>query len=543
MEKRGNDLSKFKIGVALIIYLVVLMPVSFAQQIQEPKKEPDFYTISGTSIIPSKGFDRRTVLDIAYPVYLQPRIRQKQANTQITISSKTAQCTGEDVSEIYMINENTNNPYIVVKSSPAIADRETPLKVNCTMQLQIKQGKEIIGTELESFTVQIPVYNNPLGTVSENAQGQIDSIENRIKDLKKREERWEKVNDVFATIVGISQTVAQTDAETQYIGAALWAVAAVLYQLKSVPYVGPVCEFLATVFWKVIGCNMINDMMHKTFILRYIWTPGIIGGEIFSADIDVAGKKLLATLIKTVSAIYSCQLCDYGSSLYSGLQKSIYGDMNLGIEGVQGKPTALETFTIQNWDPYKSIHISMSCMCLPGIVYNMRKETQINCIYRNCIKQNAELGLPFDNCQQTYKAQNCLYVDGAAWRVAGGTQIAPLLSQQLTFIFEHLPMILLSQMWSRVCDPDCGIFSESEKSEKTGDTSKTDSCGAFGQSSSGDESAYPAECAEDPLDDWEVPLCGVWAGAIMQKETNYFSDNRFPWGKYNADLIGEDYCD
>lgn len=535
-------MNKCKIAVALIIYLVVLMPISFAQQMQEPEKEIDFYTISGVSISPSKGFDRRVVLDMAYPVYLQPRIRQRQANPKITAAAKILLCTGENISEIYMINENTNVPYIVVKSSPAIADMEKPVKINCTIQLEIKQDKEIVGIELENFTVQIPVYNNPLGTVSDNAKAQIDAIEKRIQDLKKREEQWDKVNNIFANIVGIAQTIAQLDAEMNDLGAALWAIASVLDLLEGVPYIGPVCAFLASLLWKYMGCTIINNTMHLN-ILRYLWTPGIVGGEIFSGDWTVAGGRILATLIKTISALYSCQLCDYGSSLYSGLQSSIYGDMNIGIEGKRGKPTTLETFTVRNWEPYKSIHISMACMCLPGITYNMKKETQVSCIYRNCIKQSAELGLPFDSCQQTFKEQNCLFVDGAAWRIAGGTNLAFGLSQQLTYLFEHMPIIQLSRAWSKVCDPDCGLFSETEKEEGDKKAKKTDACGSYGQSGSSENTAYPEECSANPLDDWEVPLCSVWGGLMMQKETNYFSDNRNPWGKYNADLTGEDYCD
>lgn len=534
MEKRGNDLNKLKIAVALIIYLVVLMPISFAQQIQEPKKEIDFYTISGTSIIPSKGFDRRTVLDIAYPVYLQPRIRQKQANPKITIASKTAQCTGEDVSEIYMINENTNNPYIVVKSSPAIADREKPVKVNCTMQLQVKQGKEIIGTELENFTVQIPVYNNPLGTISESAQGQIDSINNKINDLKKREDRWQKVNDVFAGIVTVAQWLAEIDKFANYLGAAVWALSSVLYYI-------PYTKSLGSWAWKVLGCGLINDNMHK-MILRYIWNPGIVGGEIFSARADVAVGRIFVTLIKTISVVYSCQLCDYGSSLYAGVQKNVYGDLNMNIEGAKGKPTMLEAFTTYRWDPYRSIHVSMSCLCLPGLVYNMQKETQVNCIYRNCIKQSAELGLPFDSCQQIYKEQNCLYVDGAAWRVAGGTYVAPLLSGLLTSLFEKLPLILIAKEWSSLCDPDCGCFNEGEKMGP-----KTKSCGSLLQGSESCQksknTAYPEQCAENPTNDWEIPLCGVWGATMMLLETDYFGDNRYPWEKFGANLEGENYCD
>ena len=130
------------------------------------------------------------------------------------------------------------------------------------------------------------------------------------------------------------------------------------------------------------------------------------------------------------------------------------------------------------------------------------------------------------------------------WKVSGGTAIAPLMSQLLTQIFEQLPTMIASKAWSIVCDPDCGMFRASKSStDEYGQTTskKTDACGI--KVSSSDTSAYPDKCAYDPLDDWAVPLCGVWAGTLMLQETDYFGNNKYPWEKYFAELEGENYCD
>ena len=527
----------FRLAVFVMSFLILLLPVCHADSL---------YAVSSVNIKPSKGFDKRIVYTFPVPVYLQPKIRQIDLDPSVSIVSKTAECSAEDTSQIYMIAEDREWPYIVVKSSPAIADRNKSVKVECTLYLTLRKDNiPLEEPELLNFTASIPVYNNPLGSVGENAQAQIDGMNDRIWDLQQRTNRWTDVNDVFATIVGVAQATAQADAELQYVSAALWAIASVLYQLRSTPYIGKGLEAASGLLWKGIGCGVINNVGHKT-ILRYIWNPGIVGGEVFQADWDVAAGRLLATLIKTVSVLYSCQLCDYSSSVYSGTKKAVYGDMNLDIGDNRGKPTAIETFTVYDWDPYRSIHVAASCMCVPGIVYNMRKEVQVNCIYRNCIEQNAELGLPFDNCMQTYKEQNCLYVDGAAWRVSGGTAIAPLLSQTLTMMFEQLPLMIASKLWSNICDPDCGLLREDEDSEDSGGektTTQTEDCGFGVDTSSSGASAYPDTCAYDPLDDWAVPLCGVWAGTLMLQETDYFGNNKYPWEKYYAELEGENYCD
>lgn len=511
----------------------------------EPAEGIDFYTITSVNKKPGKGFDKRMVYTTSVPVYLQPNIKSKYPNKDIEIIENIAECSAENVSDIYMIPGDPENPFIVVKSSTGIAEMDSPVQVDCTMSLRIRQGDRIYkNPEIETFSASIPVYNNPLGSVSENAQAQIDAINERIWDLQKRTNRWSDVNDWLAMIVTIAQSLAQADDIMTYIVGALWLVSVVLYELRVIKFagIGDACKWLAELLWKDISCNVLNNVIHKDLIMNLVWNPGLVGTEIFSANFWTGLGKSFATLVKTVSIIYSCQMCDYSSALYSGVQKMIYGDMSMDIEDQRGKPTALETFTVYDWSPYKSIHFATSCFCIPGVVYNMRKEVQIHCIFRNCIEQNAELGLPFDNCQQTFKEQNCLYVDGAAWRISGGTAIAPVLSNLLTVVLEQLPLMITSRAWSLICDPDCGIFrAEDDKGNK--DTKDCDAYGLSAKGVGGENSAYPDECNKNPEEDWEVPLCAIWTGTLMMQETDFFGKNMFDWSAYTAELEGEDYCD
>lgn len=506
----------------------------------EPAEGVDFYTVAGISKLPKKGFDKRLVYNIPAPVYLQPRLKQKAFDPDVSVVETSADCNAEGVSSVYLVPGDPENPYIVVKSSPALAGQDSPVKVDCTLSLRVRQGERLFrNLETETFSVEIPVYNNPLGTVGENAQAQMDALDEQIWDLQKRTKRWSDINDWMGTIVAIAQSIATMDYSLSYIGSALWLIAVVFYELKSIPYIGPVLKELSQVIWKGIACGVFFSIAHLD-ILDYFWNPGIVGTEIFSADIDVSAKKLVSTLIKTVSIVYSCQLCDFSSGLYAGIKDVVYGDTTMSVGGSPGEPTEIERFTVYDWDPYKSIHVSAGCLCVPGLVYNMRKEVQVNCIYRNCIEQNAKLGLPFDSCQQTYKEQNCLYVDGAAWRVAGGSGIAFTLNSLLTVVLEQLPLMIISRAWTSVCDPDCGYLGKEHKAEEFGGD-----CGKYGMAPVGGsgETAYPDECSENPENDWEVPLCGVWTSTLLLQETDFFGSNKFPWQRYTADLEGEDFCD
>jgi len=506
----------------------------------EPAGRVDFYTITATSVMPRKGFDKSMMeSDIPVPVYLQPRLKKKAPDSDMSILETSADCTAEGASDVYLVQGNPEKPYIVVKGSSDLADQDTPVKVDCTLSLRLREGERVFkNLETESFSVNIPVYGNPLGTIDENAKAQITAMDDRVWDLQKRTTRWSDVNDWVGTIVWLAQSLAQMDSTNNYIGSILWLVAVVLYELRVIKPlgIGDACKAASKFLWKTVACSMLTDL--NMLVLDYVWNPGMIGSEIFSAKASVAAEGLWTTLIKTVSIIYSCQMCDYSSSLYAGTKKIIYGDTSFDIGASRGKPTEIERFTVYDWDPYRSMHIAMGCLCIPGIVYNMRKEVQVNCIYRNCIEQNAELGLPFDSCQQTFKEQNCLYVDGAAWRVAGGSGIAFTLNSLLTVILDQLPMMVTSKAWSMVCDPDCGMFGKEQTSEEK-------NCGEYGlalNKGSG-ESAYPDKCRDYPEDDWRVPFCALWTGTMLLQETDFFGTNKFGWDRYYAELEGEDYCD
>ncbi|MBW3004609.1 hypothetical protein KY310_02160, partial [Candidatus Woesearchaeota archaeon] len=69
----------------------------------EPAGGADFYTLTATSVMPKKGFDKRLVYNIPAPVYLQPKLTKKSGDPDISIIETSAECTADGVSEIYLV--------------------------------------------------------------------------------------------------------------------------------------------------------------------------------------------------------------------------------------------------------------------------------------------------------------------------------------------------------------------------------------------------------------------------------------------------------
>jgi len=75
------------------------------------------------------------------------------------------------------------------------------------------------------------------------------------------------------------------------------------------------------------------------------------------------------------------------------------------------------------WNPYESKHYAKFARCIPALLYNYRKEKQINCLYRNCLVNHADTGLPITNCLLAFKERHCLYVESAQYREHGYSDI------------------------------------------------------------------------------------------------------------------------
>ena len=90
------------------------------------------------------------------------------------------------------------------------------------------------------------------------------------------------------------------------------------------------------------------------------------------------------------------------------------------------------------WDPYKSIHYAQACFCYNGIIFNLKKERDIQCIYKDCLQDTLSKGLPTTSCEINKKIQECLYVDSAHYKKYGfllWDNIFEALIRQLIYYF------------------------------------------------------------------------------------------------------------
>ncbi|MBW2980821.1 hypothetical protein KY360_05385 [Candidatus Woesearchaeota archaeon] len=88
--------------------------------------------------------------------------------------------------------------------------------------------------------------------------------------------------------------------------------------------------------------------------------------------------------------------------------------------GSSGAAQGAETYVDAAWSTsvlqlsMKSLIFASICLCLPGIVYNVRKYRELVCWKAICYRDLVTLGLPKDECDKQYEYHMCVYVLGDA---------------------------------------------------------------------------------------------------------------------------------
>lgn len=399
----------------------------------EPAEGVDYYRIKTVVVQPSQ-IDKKTAELVTFPLTVQPVLGTKYDDVQII--DKFVKCDDTYLSEgAELLNQETDQPIINLKLHPEVSELEK-LEINCELGLRIRQGNRVFTKpEIEKIKVQVPIVGSQFGTFDESVQDKLVSVEQRISSLKRDIKRLEKLSEVANTIASFTVVVAVLDSIAVILLTVIWAILFV-FSVSNIPLVSQA----AKVLWELFCPG--PTYIHWVVSLA-VWMPG---------PPMMPPIPTTADLHKFVLLMQSCMICNFESA-FSGYVNEFTGGTLVAIDGKKGKPTALERIMLNKWEPYQSIHTAKACMCVPAIIYNLRKERQVNCIYRNCIKESAKKGLPLVGCEIGLKAQNCLYVDSASWKLIGGSAFAHQMELIAQFIINKLPIFFLGYSWRVACHP------------------------------------------------------------------------------------------
>lgn len=380
----------------------------------ETDTDPNYWSNS-VSCMPKK-IDRQVTGLISQRVYCSISL-SPSSGSPIVMSINLGDCgdsqEGNSMSfignrDIFNNGFKSKNPYIkfTLKKMPMRIDQ---LDLMCQLKIKSKIGNEITQyDETENVSITIPFYNMPLGEFSDETQKMIDDA----KDSKWVKAKWlgtlNKLLGYSTTICGTIQTVKNVGDFIKLLGLLLDATAK---------------EVLITTGWTGIGAGvataidttrMGTQTSAQAMDISTGWTWGKFGNVYCKAmSCRLFYDELWQNEItKTLTGVqkFVLEKADFGT-IYNALGTSGY------YIDTKGSQTGFETHLTARLNPKDSIILSIATLCLPGVIYNLEKWRQIDCMYVSCLENNARRGLPLSICGEQRSYGKCKYVTGELFQL------------------------------------------------------------------------------------------------------------------------------
>lgn len=480
---------------------------------------PAFVTVYVGDVV---DVDKLTLSYIDYPLYV-PLTFMYTSGADIV--SKTGTC--DNAGSVYFIDQSDTSTFMVVSlPAQAVPNATYALNLDCSISFTMQYGDTVYATpEIDEIEISVDLYGTPIGSVEASIAERIEQQRMGIGEAQGKIDTLVGWNTGLGIVCTIVDMIAKFNAVIAGVRLVMTIVASVGLGLQN--SVWPATVAAGTALYELGGAfNGIADQVYST-VVTYIWPPGMFGG--FIGTVGAPGAGAIGAFFKTGCIIYSGKLCEG----FDGIENELiinadeYGEPAYYESYYEGE-TAQEferaesgiTTLFYDWDPYKSIHTARSCLYLDAIIYNLRKERQINCMYTRCLEDNAENGLPIDVCDDQYDERMCLYVDGAAWNAVKTNWFFDFARLTVNTFLSNLDILAASIVY--YVSP-CGIFF---------DTVLRSTPTAYSE-------LYLVPTS-GLVEMWAYTGCHVGAGALTLSEVGWFTEGMD--FNYEANLEGTDYC-
>ncbi|MFW6449537.1 MAG: hypothetical protein ACOCZ6_00665 [Nanoarchaeota archaeon] len=452
----------------------------------------------------STEINRKMLSFVELPVVVDLEL---ETESGIEIADKSARCDSK-TKDTRLLNARTKSPVLITALKKETAEENpdsSKINISCELDLIMREGNQIY-SEPVSKELNLTVNSNKIGSMDNSVEDKLEQIEDDIEGVEDDIEKYEEWNKWLSMICTLAESMAQLNAVMGLVKSVVYAIAGAMTNYPPTNSAGWalwgwVCSFTSTV---------------NEYVTEYVWYPP------WSEGWGNTGQW-----VKNLCMIYSCKLCtlDYvettadltgidskvislaGGGLTSGLTRAIWDD-----EKKKTNQISLMLGEV-NMDPFKSIHAARSCLCVSGIVYNLKKDKQIKCMYKNCLEENAEEGLPTDVCDEAYRMRECLYVEGAQWKLLGSNEFFAFFENTISLIIRNMPLIVGAEAWGK----GCGMPDDSQKACK------------------GSGSLFSHMPALKDLG------CHVSGAGLQVSQVGGFSDIA-DFDKYSGDLEGDTVC-
>jgi len=294
--------------------------------------------------------------------------------------------------------------------------------------------------EAENITIHIPLYNLPLGEISNEYKKKILDVKSSslvaatwIQSLQKMIHVLERICELISTFNSIKKLYAD-----------------IMYTLDPISRTpGGGSTALAV---KNQASGFINNANEALFGKKGIFSYCnyiSCSKSLWSVFADKVNSEKVNSLSKSIKGFTSKRLpFNFGGKDSNECQTgaSIKENINQVNQLTQNGCYAFSLRMFPS-SPKNSLVLSMATLCIPGILNNLQKWRVIQCSYGNCLINSVKAGLPPKVCDDQKSYRECKYVTGEIFQVIPFVGYLKSLLSQVRTLLDN-PISLIGATWN-----------------------------------------------------------------------------------------------
>ncbi len=378
------------------------------------------------------------------------------------VSISLGECSQDDESAQYIRTEEllnsqrgTTDPYIKLSLYPAQIDANR-LKTSCPLIIVSRTDDSVTSVpEIENVQISVPFMNSPLGDFGK-------SVERKLEEAKADAtggifELMTSLNKIFFYAERLCSLITTINRVASMFKGVGWALRNIGNILKGNPVTYPAGVAQETQGQVVHGKSSLTNVFTKA---RFVGKSGggidkfckfiscrLFYDEVWGNDIGKAIGDWQRRVLAVADAVATGQGLG-GEKIGLGGQGVSAYDTEKG--GEQGSVSPSRSLKGGRLNPKDSLIISLATLCIPGIVHNLDKYRQIQCLYADCVQTHAEVGVPLTACEDVKAQATCKYVYGEIFQLI---PFAGLLNNLISLVKQTLssPYAVVDMALGAIC--------------------------------------------------------------------------------------------